>query len=589
VLDSLTILMRCLSAVLTLAIAQGILRAQTPLTCVVTAVPPLVRAEGVAELVGDLVVKCTGGTPTSPGATVPQVNLQIFLNTPITSRLLNDPFSEALLFVDDAPPPVQRVCTSGPCSVQGIGGTGIAYTQPSPSNIPNIFQGRQVGTNALLWAGIPIDPPGTNQTRTIRITNVRANASQLGASATLIPAQISMFVSATPSNFLVLANPQQTVGFVQTGLDVSVRDVDVNQNVLGAFGSSGVSLQDCAFTSRQVILRYQERFAKAFKIRALTNGPVDGSSTPPDPLPQPIPGVNSSTETGFFNPALPPANAVNQAGLATQGTRLIARFTNIPDGVSVFAGLGDLTGTRAKLVATDANGGGPFSVATDSPPAQNGVVTAVWEVISADPFAIDTIDFLVTITYGPTSGSGTGSVTAGFAPVTTITVASSSAPVPRFLEGSARALFNTSVCRVSILFPFVTNQAGFDSGIAISNTSLDPFGTFPQQGACTLNYYGTTAGGGAAPGPQKSQPIPPGEQLAFTLSGGGSRGIGATPGFQGYIIATCGFPYAHGFVFVGDLGAQSLAQGYLGVVLDGQLLDADGLTRTKVRSEVLKH
>ncbi len=30
-------------------------------TCVATAVPPVVRAEGIAELVGDIVLTCSGG------------------------------------------------------------------------------------------------------------------------------------------------------------------------------------------------------------------------------------------------------------------------------------------------------------------------------------------------------------------------------------------------------------------------------------------------------------------------------------------------------------------------------------------------
>src|SRR5512146_2857552 len=39
-----------------------------------TGVPPVVRAEGYAELMGDLVLDCTGGIPTPPNQTVPSVN-----------------------------------------------------------------------------------------------------------------------------------------------------------------------------------------------------------------------------------------------------------------------------------------------------------------------------------------------------------------------------------------------------------------------------------------------------------------------------------------------------------------------------------
>ena len=57
-----------------------------PLVCSTNAgVPPVVRAEGYTELVGDIVIQCVGGNP-ALGAQL--ANFQIFLNTNITSRLL---------------------------------------------------------------------------------------------------------------------------------------------------------------------------------------------------------------------------------------------------------------------------------------------------------------------------------------------------------------------------------------------------------------------------------------------------------------------------------------------------------------------
>ncbi|MFN9754640.1 MAG: hypothetical protein ACK55L_04490, partial [bacterium] len=76
--------------------------AQPAFSCSTNAgVPPIVRAEVLTELVGDLILNCTGGVPTALGAAVPQVNFQIFLNTNVTSRLLSDPWSEALLMIDE--------------------------------------------------------------------------------------------------------------------------------------------------------------------------------------------------------------------------------------------------------------------------------------------------------------------------------------------------------------------------------------------------------------------------------------------------------------------------------------------------------
>src|SRR5258705_63116 len=77
------------------------------------------RHEGVTELVGDLVLNCTGGTPTPQGAPIPTVNIQIFLNTSATSKLLAGNWSEALLMIDEPLPAIQRVCgTSGDLETQ---------------------------------------------------------------------------------------------------------------------------------------------------------------------------------------------------------------------------------------------------------------------------------------------------------------------------------------------------------------------------------------------------------------------------------------------------------------------------------------
>jgi hypothetical protein len=109
----------------------------------------------------------------------------------------------------------------------------------------------------------------------------------------------------------------------------------------------------------------------------------------------------------------------------------------------------------------------------------------------------------------------------------------------------------------TLLFTFVTNQAGFDTGIVIANTSADPFGTTPEDGTCTLTYFGPNA-----PAPQPSGTIAAGK-LFTTLASS------SAPNFQGYLIAQCDFSLAHGFAFISDLGARNLAMSYLPLVLPG--------------------
>lgn len=107
-----------------------------------------------------------------------------------------------------------------------------------------------------------------------------------------------------------------------------------------------------------------------------------------------------------------------------------------------------------------------------------------------------------------------------------------------------------------LLFPFVTNIAGLDTGVAISNISDDPLGTEKREGTCTLHFYGRVAGGGRAQ-TQTSGAIHPGEQLVFSLSNGGNYMMLATPGFQGYLIAECRFR-AVGVAFVSDVGMKNI-------------------------------
>jgi len=113
-----------------------------------------------------------------------------------------------------------------------------------------------------------------------------------------------------------------------------------------------------------------------------------------------------------------------------------------------------------------------------------------------------------------------------------------------------------------LLFPYVTNQAGFDTGISLSNISDDPFGSAKNDGICTVHYYGSLVGGGVAPKAQTTLVLHAGEQAIFTLSGGGSHGIYSTPGFQGYIIAECRFKAA-GLGFVSDTDAKRVGSCYV--------------------------
>jgi hypothetical protein len=109
----------------------------------------------------------------------------------------------------------------------------------------------------------------------------------------------------------------------------------------------------------------------------------------------------------------------------------------------------------------------------------------------------------------------------------------------------------------NLLFPFVTNINGFDTGFTIANTSADPYNTATQTRMCTLSIFST----GTTPSTTFTTPsIAPGTVYASLIST-------IAPGTQGYMFASCTFTYAHGFAFVSDVGARNLAMGYLALVV----------------------
>ena len=84
--------------VLMTLLSTGVANAQTPpatlgvITCQSVAVPPIVRAEGIAELVGDIILTCTnvegvGGDDVSHLVT----NVSVSLNVNVTNNLQDHP------------------------------------------------------------------------------------------------------------------------------------------------------------------------------------------------------------------------------------------------------------------------------------------------------------------------------------------------------------------------------------------------------------------------------------------------------------------------------------------------------------------
>ena len=431
-----------------------------PLTCITNAgVPPLLRAEGLTELTGDLLIICTGGSAGQTSA----VNVQLFLNTPITSRLV-DGKSEALLIVDE-----------------------LGFNAPSGATTPAVYSAVPAQVeNAIVWTNVQITSPGPSGQRVLRITNVRANAATLGTSVSLVPTQVVAFLSISPSNSLPLSSPQQVVGYIQPGLVFDVTNCNATASgTTGQFvqcvGENAASPRDLVTGTDgnlQFAVRFKEGFQTSFKTQIAAG---QNPSTP---------GVVYNSESGFLHtPDLP-----YEVGGATTGTRLVARFANIPPGVRLFVttgpSLGSTAGLGATLVAGAATGStvnlfcplaGNDGFAGAEIQLVNGSGSAAWEITAANPAAIESAVFGVAVAFAPNTpsrlpGLGLATVSGNFAPFyaagSDAGRMSSSLPIPRFIDSAAMvSAFRIDSCVTNLLFPFVTNQAGFDTGIAVANTS----------------------------------------------------------------------------------------------------------------------
>lgn len=699
---------------------------QAGFTCTANAgTPVIVRVEGITELVGDLLLQCVGGQPTPHGQPVPVTNLRLTLNTNITSRLVGSGFIDALLLIDEPYPndsaapqnthpgpgdansgivgnvtvpansPFQALCRSntspaGTASCNYLlgnftGAASTAYGQPADpyilgnqtaQNNPNastVYVGRSVAANAVEWDGVPIDAPGTTGVRVIRMTNVRANACQLGLSSTLIPTQIVGFVSITGAPFFTINNPQQTLAYIQQGLIVAAQNSSLQQctnlNVGGGgiggnfFGGSNIGI---AVTSVNV----KEGFAQSFKKQQFSpdtaisgTGGVGTISTTAsfttavpfyNVAPQNVPGYAYNTESSF-QPTHSDGSTYLDARLGTAnfGTRILLRFANVgtgarlvlpgvvpltidnsgtpgnpipPSAVSgwtggymVLLGTSDLQGNIGTFTNAFTPAGsfsnsalffssGPFKGLGAIAPfntafevtVTSGAASAVYEVVNSDPSAVEQANIPIGVAFTsntaqnlPTPGQATLNVS--FAPLSTVNTADTTAPIPRFCDRSVPLnSFHIDVCVCNLLFPFVTQAPGFDTGIAIANTTTDPYGTTPQTGPVDMFFYGQVTGGGALPTALQHQTttgnVPSGQVMTWTTFGGAgafAAGLQPTPGFTGYMIAIAKFQFCHGFAFISDLGAQKLAEGYLAIQLD--LYGGTGLNRTGVIGEVQAH
>ena len=182
---------KSISLVISLFFFLSVAYSQTGLFCNPTSVATLVRSEGIAEKVGDIVLDCSGGVP---GATLTS-NLTVFLNVNVTNKLVGSNFTDVLLTVDTGSGPVPASATAQPSAPSAVVFNGVSFTVPASGKV------------------------------TLRVTNLRADTNQAGSG---LQQPILAFLSFSGTTGLTVSNVQFTVAIAQTGL-------------LATFSSNGVT------------------------------------------------------------------------------------------------------------------------------------------------------------------------------------------------------------------------------------------------------------------------------------------------------------------------------------------------------------
>lgn len=544
------------------------------LHCSATSSSPVVRLEGTSELVGDVVITCHNAGPperVEPRGSI-EADIALSLSVGVGNRTgfgLGTDVSDAVVVVNEKN-----------CVAPGTTGT---FTSCGSENHavqdPMLARLEFPGSATLGWSRVAIPVPGAPagaegpvascagpvgnpggchaETTTIRLTNIRANASQLGAGSratgVAIPIQASLSLRA-PGSRIHLDGSQLRVAEAATGLLVRALPVDSDR-----LCSHGETIASVALS---------EGFASSFK------APGRVSLRPGQP----------GWEEAFY----PVARNDPGPSYASEGTRLQVALSGIPSPISVSVpaaiecaseGGG---GSRLEFVDGATSFGEGGTVATGQVGDRSLRVTAesearaLYEVVSSDPLAREacTVPFRLS---RPAAASGlfggwTVGAVARLAPFGTEGPLNANDGGARFAKVGFEAAdgFRMAGCGTTLFFPFVTSRSNFDTAIVIANTSADPLGTRHQSGQCILHYRGSVSEPQGEPSIQRSGRIEAGQQLAFTLSSGRlAHGLVPVTDFQGSLVAECGFQHGQGFAFVTEQisGTAILAQGYLAEVV----------------------
>ena len=457
-------------------------------------------------------------------------------------------------------------CTIGGFSTLNIGnGGGGAFACGPSAGVPTADPIRIVGasgvfstmnlqpllntTNQRVEIQLPASASNSSS-GSFRLVGVRINANGLTGAQTVtasLNTQVNNYLTGTPSTGTIINTLNPGIASMTIGLAPGNTTIQTNTS----FGAGTATI----FTNRNVA-----RSAGAF---ILTEGCASC--------------WRSATQNG-------------NAGVAIDNsTQIRLTFNNVPAGVTIGLQSVVATGTTSNNSSLAASIGNTSITSTAN--------TSVINITGTSTSQVETMEIDYTINVTTTAAvttPGTITVNSTMFPTATTpfdTTSTSNGPggitltglptetggYPTFtdLEVGPLTVVNIVPASTTMLMPYALVLPPFDTGLAIANTTADPFGSgsggaTPASGTVVLNFFPTTAtGAGTSFSLTTSSTNRPGTGLSSdgTLAPGATWSVllsqlltaaGQTGTFQGYVFIQANFLDAHGTATISDFRTYSL-------------------------------
>jgi hypothetical protein len=499
----------------------GTASAQVPqCTAAVAPFEGYVAVEGLTEVLPPIQITCNNGVMPTPGNAVFSGPVTFVLSTsaPVTNQTLTA-----------APNNLDISATDGTVA----DAAAATITLSGPSSVTVYFPSVTAGTTVFTISGIRIN----------------ATMSAVASTITVTVTSPSVQVSATAIN----------AAFVSKSIGSLSITPSANNNACTLTTDAGNTPATVPVTAVATV--------------TLTSGFIDALKTKVD--------VSDQTAIGSNNPAaingFPDPNSVT----AKQGTVIALTFSNLnAAGVNYYVPAVVMGPGLTLTSVTSSTGGTNSTAVTPGTPAfgtnlaaltlSGTSATAYYQVTTSSASetsggivlyeVVPSVANVTTYSTTPITVSAVldGTAAPGYPQYNTSQTAyTASFPTP-IASGTSGLL---SPCGTTLLFPYVTQAGGYDTGIAITNASTGSGipGVVTNNGSCVVTFYGSPA----VTTPYTTGPITAGTDTAFLLSAATNSAM-----TSGYAVAVCNFLGAHGYAFIFDnAGTPSFSTAdYLAIV-----------------------